>query len=483
MAAVVLTTALAAGVLAPSGQSALPAPAPFDAKFLGEKFDDLAGFSVSPAGDFNGDGVDDIAVAAPWHAVFPNLAFGATYLYFGPVQGTSSLSTSDLKILGENEMDQSGWNVDAAGDTNGDGFDDLLIGSPGSEASGDLAGAAYLVRGRSLPVDGLVPQLTTLAAADFKFYGDAFDQAGLYVAGVGDVNADGFDDILVGAPGNTTFGVNTGVAYLFYGPVSGTLAPGDEDAVFIGEGANNFAGRTISEAGDINGDGFDDFLIGAPGDREGGLLAGAVYLIKGSPALTGTFFLSGSFDVKFFGASEHDSAGFDVAGAGDVNGDGLSDILIGANQEPQLGNNPGFAYLMYGSPTLSGKINLSAADVTFVGNAAGDMTGESVTLLGDVDADGFDEVVIGAPFEDTFGPDAGVAWFVRGSNALSGTLNLAAVATQLHGEGDGDQFGRSVERAGDVDGNGVADVIIGAPAHAPVPLLGARFGAAYLQFN
>ena len=160
---------------------------------------------------------------------------------------------------------------------NGDGFDDLLVGARYQNAGGTQAGAAYLVLG---PVTGTVD----LAAADAKLVGEeSEDLAGFSVSSAGDVNGDGFDDLLVGAYGQDACDLDAGAAYLVLGPVTGTVDLAAADAKLVGEEPGDWAGYTLSYSGDVNGDGLGDFLVGAGQNDEGGVDAGAAYLILGQP--------------------------------------------------------------------------------------------------------------------------------------------------------------------------------------------------------
>ena len=222
----------------------------------------------------------------------------------------------------------------------GDGFDDLLVGACGDDEYGTDAGAAYLVLGSA------TPESRNLAAADAKFTGEvAGDFAGLSVSTAGDVNGDGFDDVLVGAPYANAGG---GVAYLLLGSTEpSTRSLHAADAQLWGDPDGEFAGISIAGAGDTDGDGFGDVLVGAVDNADGGYMAGAAYLMLGS-ASPASLFLD-TAEAQFSGAAAGDNAGFGVAGAGDVDGDGLADLLVGAYDDDDGGANAGAAYLILGT--------------------------------------------------------------------------------------------------------------------------------------
>jgi hypothetical protein len=236
---------------------------------MGEGPGDVAGTSVA-AGDFNNDGNDDLVIGALGEG-----SSGAVYLVYGPVSGTSSLAAADSKLTGEAAGDQAGERV-AAGDLNGDGSDDLIIGVPDESSAASLAGAVYVV---------LAPVPTgSLSTADAKLTGGAAgDLAGNSVA-AGDLDGDGTDDLLIGATDERTAGSQAGAAYVAYGPVSGTSSLAAADAKLIGEAAGDIAAGSLA-AGDVNGDGVSDLIVGARLQDGGGTNAGAAYVVYG-PAPT-----------------------------------------------------------------------------------------------------------------------------------------------------------------------------------------------------
>jgi hypothetical protein len=427
-----------------------------DARFLGEAPSAYAGM-VSGAGDVDGDGLDDLLIGS-WQG-----AANSAYLVLGPATGTLDLSGAGAKFVGEGADDGAGVSVSGAGDVDSDGHDDLFIGAYRNDEGGDGAGAAYLVLG---PVSGTLD----LALADAKLVGEeAYDGAGYRnrVSGAGDVDGNGHDDLLVGAY-NDEADYNAGAAYLVLGPATGTLDLSLADAKLLGD-RSDLAG-TVSGAGDVDGDGLDDLLVGAY--YNGGINEGAAYLVLGP--VTGTINLSMA-DAKLVGEEADDWAGYDVSDAGDVDSDGHDDLLVGALHNSEGGHDAGAAYLVLGPVT--GSRDLSLADAKLVGEGPGDYAGP-VSGAGDVDADGHDDVLVGAMYGNEGGENAGAAYLVLGP--VTGTLDLSRADVKLVGEEANDHVGYSVAGAGDVDSDGRADLLVGAPYNDEG---GTYAGVAYLVYG
>jgi len=385
-----------------SGTKDLGGVASADVTFLGKVAGDGLGDSVSGAGDVNGDGFDDIIVGASGYDVTGANNEGAAYIFFGAsdLNGTKSLGegqSADITILGKASGDRlgAGGSASGAGDINGDGFDDIIVGALHNDdgGGGNEGGAAYVFFGAS-NLSG-TKSLGAGASADITFLGKGggYDYLGSRVAGAGDVNGDGFDDIIVAAYLNSegSAGTYAGAAYIFFGAsnLSGTKDLGgaaSADVTVLGKANNDRLGMGgVSGAGDINDDGFDDVIIGANYNDDGGASnEGAAYIFFGSSTLSGTKSLGGgqSADVTILGKETSSNLGRGVSGTGDVNADGIPDVIVGAynNDDCAAGSNCGAAYVFFGSTTLSGTKDTGASDedVTILGKGAGDNLGNSV---------------------------------------------------------------------------------------------------------
>jgi hypothetical protein len=427
--------ALAAAALLPSDPGSPTAEAASRAALLlaggvpGESF----GCSVAAAGDLNGDGYGDIIVGA-YQSGLIGQAVGRAYIYFG---GLRPQNRPDLILSGEAPGDAFGVCVASAGDVNKDGYSDVIVGAYQNDGRGANAGRAYIYFGGPKPNDR--PDLVLNGEAA----GDAFGYA---VAPVGDVNKDGFADVVVGAYENSARGAGCGRAYVFFGGARPDAVP---DIVLSGEASGDRFGISVAGAGDVNKDGFADVVVGAYQNDAGGKDAGRAYVFFGGAHP------NDRADGTFSGASAGDSFGFSVAGAGDVNKDGFADMIVGAYHNGAGGKDAGRAYIYYGAAVPSDKPSL-----VLTGEAAGDAFGYAVGSAGDANGDGLGDVVVGAYGNDAGGSAAGRAYVYFGGQA-----DPTADFLQT-GEATLDNLGFAVSSAGDVDGDGFSDLIVGAPYSA-----------------
>ena len=424
------------------------------AHFSGEAPNDVAGTSMARAGDVNGDGYGDFLIGAPSNDSGPGNDGGAAYLILGGPGGWSLGKrlgqAPTIEYTGEADADNAGVSVAGAGDVNGDGFDDFLIGANLNDDGGASAGAVYLVLGSATPTG---VSLSTVV----QYTGEAAgNQAGLSVAGGGDVNGDGFDDILIGAPLNNDGGASAGAAYLILGSATPASASLSTAVQYTGEAAGNQAGRGVAIIGDSDRDGRADMLIGAPINGDGGANAGSIYLVVGSAAPASTGLGAAAPTVVQFSGSGGENAGQSVAAVGDVNGDGFADLWAGAPLNDTAAADAGAAYLVLGRPGMPAN-TLATVGIRYTGEAANDQAGASVGGGGDVNGDGFADMLVGAPFSTTV--DNGAAYIVLGS-AGPATASLSTAIRYL-GPLNNDTA-NAVAGAGDVNGDGLADVLMGA---------------------
>ncbi|MBM3934297.1 MAG: DNRLRE domain-containing protein [SAR202 cluster bacterium] len=309
---------------------------------------DKAGAAVS-VGDINDDGVDDLVIGAIEADPSGASNAGKTFVIFGTsTAGTyqlSSATTSDITLNGITAGDKPGFAL-AVGDLNGDGNADLAIGAPYGDPNGTDSGEVYVVFG---PLTAGTYNLSSATTSDVLINGaDAGDLAGSSIA-IGDVNNDGYDDIIIGAMQAESAGAgNSGETYVIFGPLSaGTLELStDADLTFRGIDSDDLSGSGAG-SGDINGGGIDDIIIGAQqGDPESRSNAGEIYVVYGPVTQVGAYWLSSATttDLTIKGATAGDLSG-SALGSGDVNADGIQDLLIGA---PGAGSNSGKAYVVFG---------------------------------------------------------------------------------------------------------------------------------------
>ncbi|MCM2506041.1 FG-GAP-like repeat-containing protein, partial [Aureimonas altamirensis] len=455
----------------------------------GESAGNYTGFGISSAGDFNGDGLNDLIVSA-YRSDAGAQSAGRAYIVYGRT-GTTSVNLSAVAagnggfaVSGEAGTSYLGYSVSAAGDVNGDGLADIVLGAYGYNG---FTGRAYVIFGRT---DGASPALSAIVAGSGGFVVIS-EAAGSYfgrsVAGAGDVNGDGLADVIIGA---NAYNSSTGRAYVIFGKTSG----GAVNASAIANGSGGFAlqgdttgvalGGAVSGAGDVNGDGLADVVIGAGGYSSNTGRSYVVFGKTGGSIVTISALGTGGFSVT--GETATGNLGYDVSYAGDVNGDGLADIVVGA---PNVGSNAGRAYVIFGRSAGNLDINVSSASLgtngfAIVAEGTGDLTASNVSYAGDVNGDGLADILVGGRRNDTNGVDAGRAYLVYGRTATTSVI-LSDVAKgiggfAISGECAGDELGLDATAAGDINGDGLADILVGAQYN---DANGADSGRAYVIFG
>ena len=473
---------------------------------------DLSGYSVSNAGDINGDGIDDLIIGAENADSHGNEGAGESYVIFGGrnVGSTGTLELSALNgsngfvLNGIDAGDASGSSVSNAGDINGDGIDDLIIGASRADPHGnERAGESYVVFGGSNVGSSGTIELSDLDGSNgFILNGiDAGDCSGS-VSNAEDINGDGIDDLIIGAFFADPNSNNSGESYVVFGGSNvgrtGTLElsalDGSNGFVLNGIDEHDLSGFSVSNGGDLNGDGIDDLIIGAQdADPHGNFFAGESYVVFGSSNVgsTGTLELSAldgsnGFILNGGNSSSGERSGFSVSNAGDINGDGIGDLIIGA---PYANTLLGKSYVIFGGSHVgnTGTIELSALNGSngFVLNGIDgiypfyDYSGVSVSNAGDINGDGIDDLIIGAS-------ESGKSYVVFGHRNIgsSGIFELSTLDGSngfvLNGINNYDFAGRSVSNAGDINGDGTDDLIIGAYGADPN---GDYSGESYVVFG
>src|SRR5258705_303913 len=371
------------------------------------------------------------------------MSWGVSMPQFPAVIDLSSLNGSTgFKITGEAAGDNSGIAVSSAGDLNGDGFADLIIGASGASPNGLSSGATYVVFGKASGFGATLALSSLNGTNGFQIDGVAAgDISGFSVSSGGDINRDGFADLIIGAPKADPNGTDSGASYVVFGKASGFSANlelsslnGTNGFQINGEAAGDFAGYSVSAAGDINGDGFGDVIVGAPFAAPNGPRSGATYVVfgkaSGFSANLELSSLNGANGFQINGEAPNDVSGFAVSSAGDVNGDGFDDIIIGAYGANIDGPYAGASYVVFGKASgFSANFQLSSVNGSngfrIIGEAPGDYSGFSVSSAGDVNGDGFDDLLIGAPFATVICPASGSSYVVFGkASGFSATIDL-----------------------------------------------------------
>ncbi|MCF0073621.1 FG-GAP-like repeat-containing protein [Dyadobacter sp. CY261] len=399
------------------------------------------GSSVASAGDVNGDGYSDIVVGAHMYDKGQGDE-GAALVWLGGARGTNIYSQ---EITGYQDFCSFGRSVANAGDVNGDGFSDIIVGAYEHNSGQANSGAAYIYYGSLQGINlNMVTKIENVVGSG---------GLGFSVAGAGDVNGDGFDDVIIGdmsyfVSWNPQKGLVEGAALIYYGSNQGLIT--NTPSILKNSQTQSSFGWTVSSAGDVNGDGYDDVLVGDPNyDKQ--FDEGAAYVYYGSGQGINTVAA-----ITLEGDQQSEQFGGAVSNAGDVNGDGFDDILVGAGF---YSNNQSYsvaAFIFYGSG--SGVSN----NPTIIENKLPDTwNGYSVSGAGDLNGDGFNDIAVGIP--DNQAGDGGTFIYYGSSAGIN--INSSKTILKI---GQPSYFGNSVSEAGDFNGDGYGDLLIGAVQYSQI---------------
>jgi peroxiredoxin len=403
--------------------------------------------------DLNNDGYDDVV----YNNTFDKGSKGAVYVHYGSKKGPSKYP--DIIIHGEQNGDSFGYSING-GDINGDGFIDLIVGAVQAGSKG--TGKVYVFNGSKNGITK-IPSLILKGLRKGEWFG--------FSTAICDMNSDGYKDLIIGARLNDIAAKEAGAIYVFYGRQAGYS--GEPDMIITGEEALDYFGVSLACL-DVNKDGLDDIIVGAPGHNGRGVDRGRVYVFYGRKNLPDTslkktkVISSKEADTKITGETNMGNFGARIAAIGDINGDSLKDFAASAYDA--AGNSPGNVYVFLGGRQIPTDAKASDAGWVIKGETDDAMFGCPIAGIGDIDGDGIDDFVIGSNAYKK-----GAVYIYRGSKG--GKFDMPAMI--IYGWETDWKFGNTVAPAGDINGDGKMDFLIGEPWNSEK---GEKVGAIYLYY-
>jgi len=432
--------------------------------------------------DLDGDGVPDMAFGTPmdFESKAEESNRGRVFIFFGTTVAAPGdfdvALDADAVIVGATDEMRLGRVVAGHGDIDGDGLDDLLVGSSTQMESWLFFGSTLALGGEFTTDDA--DRVLAAQVPECIHY-------------VGDVDGDERDDILLANTLNSMSGNVSGRSFLISGmslaESTEPLSVFDGYAAFPGGGPSEASGCASGPAGDVDGDGLMDIIIGTQGNSDGGgPNAGMVSFFTGASLMAsgGGVTLLEAADWRFLGEAGDDRLGTDTAAIGDFDGDERTDFVFSARNNDEAGDDAGKTYFFLGETlqAANSEPSIFEADLHLTGEQPFDKSGTAVAALGDVDLDGLPDFAVGAPRNDRGGEDAGSVYIIESSGiaAAGGSLGLSGSGGIVSGIQANSRFGSTVSGAGDVDGDGLPDLLVGAPRQSDVEGADDQGGAVWL---